>query len=150
MVSTIPYAVHDFGAADGARLQEWCLPLPTPLTSSLRRGRRSESDTGNRFVSSRMRPVCELVKPNDRLVRVSSTPCSAYTSRLSTWSSSRGLEGYLISRGASRLDAFSGYPFRTWLPSRAAGATTGAPEVRPSRSSRTRDRSSQVSYAHMR
>ena len=26
-------------------------------------------------------------------------------------------EGYLILRGASRLDAFSVYPFRTWLPS---------------------------------
>ena len=25
--------------------------------------------------------------------------------------------GYLILRGASRLDAFSVYPFRTWLPS---------------------------------
>ena len=55
----------------------------------------------------------ELVKPNDRLVQVSSTPRSAYTSCLSTWSSSRGLQGYLISGGASRLDAFSGYPFRT-------------------------------------
>ena len=52
--------------------------------------------------------------------------------------------------GASRLDAFSGYPFRTWLPSYAAGATTGALEVRPSRSSRTRDKSPQVSYAHTR
>ena len=26
-------------------------------------------------------------------------------------------KGYLILRGASRLDAFSSYPFRTWLPS---------------------------------
>ena len=42
-----------------------------------------------------------------------------YTSRLSTSSSRRGLSllgGYLILRGASRLDAFSVYPFRTWLP----------------------------------
>jgi hypothetical protein len=54
-----------------------------------------------------------LVKPNDRLVQVSSTPRSAYTSCLSTWSSTRGLQGYLILGGASRLDAFSGYPFRT-------------------------------------
>src|SRR5436305_8658262 len=91
-----------------------------------------------------------LVKPDDRLVQVSSTPRSAYTSCLSTWSSSRGLRGDLISGGASRLDAFSGYPFRTWLPSYAAGATTGALEVRPSRSSRTRDKSPQVSYAHTR
>jgi hypothetical protein len=56
----------------------------------------------------------------------------------------------LVSRSVSRLDAFSGYPFRTWPPGRAAGATTGSPEVRPSRSSRTRDGSSQVSYTHSR
>ena len=54
----------------------------------------------------------------------------------------------LISRRASHLDAFSAYPFRTWLTSRAAGATTGTPEVRPPRSSRTRGSSPQVSYAH--
>jgi len=48
-------------------------------------------------------------------------------------------------RGASRLDAFSGYPVRTWPPGGAAGATTGPPEVRPSRSSRTRDSASQGS-----
>ncbi len=56
----------------------------------------------------------------------------------------------LVSRSVSRLDAFSGYPFRTWPPGRAAGATTGSPEVRPSRSSRTRDGSSQASYTHSR
>ena len=33
-------------------------------------------------------------------------------------------------------------------PGRAAGATTGTPEVRPSRSSRTRDSSPQISCAH--
>ena len=70
----------------------------------------------NRVRSDKIRQPKEseqLVKPNDRLVQVSSTPRSAYTSCLSTWSSSRGLQGYLISGGASRLDAFSGYPFRT-------------------------------------
>ncbi len=56
----------------------------------------------------------------------------------------------LVSRLVSRLDAFSGYPFRTWPPGRATGVTTGSPEVRPSRSSRTRERSSQVSYTHSR
>ena len=54
----------------------------------------------------------------------------------------------LISRPASHLDAFSAYPSRTWPTSRAAGATTGTPEVRPPRSSRTRGSSSQISYAH--
>jgi hypothetical protein len=61
-----------------------------------------------------------------------------------------GQRGYLISREASRLYAFSAYPFRTWLPSGAPGGTTGTPEVRPSRSSRTKDGSSQVSCAHTR
>ena len=56
----------------------------------------------------------------------------------------------LILRQASRLDAFSGYPFRTRLPCYAVGTTTGPPEVRPSRSSRTRDRPSQTSCAHSR
>ena len=55
--------------------------------------------------------------------------------------------GYLIFRGASRLDAFSVYPCPTWLPGRAIGMTTGAPAVRPFRSSRTRNSSSQISSA---
>ena len=58
--------------------------------------------------------------------------------------------GSLILRVASRLDAFSVYPCRTWLPSCATGVTTGAPEVRPSRSSRTKDSSLQISYARNR
>ena len=62
----------------------------------------------------------------------------------------KGSHGYLILRGASRLDAFSVYPFRTWLPGYAIDMTTGAPAVRPSRSSRTKDSSSQISYARAR
>ncbi len=61
-----------------------------------------------------------------------------------------GPHGDLVLRKVSRLDAFSGYPVRTWLPGRAAGATTGAPEVRPPRSSRTRGSASQVSHTHGR
>ena len=56
-------------------------------------------------------------------------------------------EGYLILRGASRLDAFSVYPFLTWLLCHAPGGTTDTPVVRPSRSSRTKDSSSQISSA---
>ena len=56
--------------------------------------------------------------------------------------------GYLILGGASRLDAFSVYPFRTWLPGHELGCSTGTPAVRPSRSSRTKDSSLQISYAH--
>jgi len=59
-----------------------------------------------------------VVKPHDRLVRVSYTCCHASTSRLSTRWSTWGLKepygsGDLILEWASRLDAFSGYPFRT-------------------------------------
>ena len=56
--------------------------------------------------------------------------------------------GVLILRGASRLDAFSVYPVQTWLPGREFSNSTGTPAVRPSRSSRTKDSSSQISYAH--
>ena len=87
----------------------------------------------------------------DRLVTVSSMHYCTSTSALSTLSSSRGLtgllQGYLILRGASRLDAFSVYPFQTWLPCYAIGMTTGEPAVRPARSSRTKASSFQISYA---
>ena len=87
-----------------------------------------------------------------RLVTVSSMCYHTSTSALSTSSSSRGFTslrmGYLILRGASRLDAFSVYPFRAWLPGYRLGSLTGAPAARPSRSSRTKDSSSQISYAH--
>ncbi len=46
--------------------------------------------------------------------------------------------GVLILRWASHLDAFSGYPLRTWLPCVYRWQITGTPEVRPSRSSRTK------------
>ena len=55
--------------------------------------------------------------------------------------------GYLISGWASRLDAFSVYPFRTWLPGCAIGMAAGAPAVRPARSSRTKASSPQISCA---
>ena len=58
--------------------------------------------------------------------------------------------GHVISRGASRLDAFSAYPVPTWLPSAAPGGTTGTPAVGSSRSSRTKDDSSHISYARGR
>ena len=47
--------------------------------------------------------------------------------------------GGIILKRASRLDAFSGYPVRRSPTSRALGRTTGTRELRPSRSSRTRD-----------
>ena len=56
--------------------------------------------------------------------------------------------GGLILKAASCLDAFSTYPFQTWLPGSALGRTTGTPEVCPPRSSRTRGSSPQASCAH--
>ena len=66
-----------------------------------------------------------MVKPNGLLVPVSSTHCCAYTSGLSTSSSSTALQKVLkpwedlILRKVSRLYAFSAYPDRTSLPSGA-------------------------------
>ena len=56
--------------------------------------------------------------------------------------------GYLILKRVSRLDAFSVYLNRTPLLCYATGVTTDAQLVRSSRSSRTKDKPSQVSYAH--
>ena len=56
--------------------------------------------------------------------------------------------GNLILWSASRLDAFSVYQIQTWLLCYAIGMTTDAPVVRPSRSSRTKDSSTQISCAH--
>ena len=96
----------------------------------------------------------ENAKPADLFVLVSSTHhCASTPSRLP-----RSLQGVLcvlrlgnlILGGASRLDAFSGYPVRTWLPSCATGVTTGTLEVRPTRSSRTKVSFPQISYAYGR
>ena len=48
--------------------------------------------------------------------------------------------GNLVLKRASRLDAFSAYPFPTWLPDDAPSGTAGTPEVGPPQSSRTRGR----------
>jgi hypothetical protein len=97
-----------------------------------------------------LRGVNSMDKPNGRLVLVSYTHHCASTSSLSTRWSFWALQGDLILERASRLYAFSGYHNRTSLPSRALGRTTGTQEVRPSRSSRTKDSPPQISYAHSR
>ena len=53
------------------------------------------------------------IKPIERLGPVSFMRCRTSTPGLSTWWSSTALKGNLVLRGASRLDAFSGYPFHT-------------------------------------
>ena len=79
--------------------------------------------------------------------------CPPSTCRRSTRSSPGRLPGLappggLVSGRESRLDAFSGSPVRTWLPSGAGRPTTGSPAVRPSRSSRTRDGPPHTPCAH--
>src|SRR6059058_2384062 len=97
-----------------------------------------------------------MVKPNGRLVQVSfvchHTSTSCLSTRQSTWALLRPTTvlGDLILESASRLYAFSGYHNRTSLPSGATGVTARSQEVRPSRSSRTKDRPPQISSAHNR
>ena len=93
-----------------------------------------------------------MVKPNELLVTVSSTHYCAYTSVLSTGRLPRLFItlGDLILGKVSRLYAFSTYPDRTSLPSYATGVTTGTQEVRSPRSSRTKGKPPQISYAHHR
>jgi hypothetical protein len=127
----------------------------TDWARSCRSFRSDDQLLGLLNVSLILRRVNSMDKPNGRLVLVSYTHYCASTSSLSTrWSSWTLLDpfglGDLILGRASRLYAFSGYHNRTSLPSRALGRTTGTQEVRPSRSSRTKDSPPQISYAHSR
>ena len=85
-----------------------------------------------------------------QLVPLGSTHRCASTCGLSTWSSATALRGCLISGRVSRLDAFSAYLLRTQLPGGASGDATGAPLVRPARSSRTKASPPQASDARNR
>ncbi len=100
---------------------------------------------------TRIEPVVQAL---GLLVSLSSIHYCTYTCDLSTRSLRVTLPtsvvGYLILRWASRLDAFSVYPIRTRLLSYALGSTTDAPVVRPTRSSRTKVSSFQISCAHDR
>ena len=144
-----------FGMGTGGSLSLWSPRTGFDLNID---GLRSESSATSlqrsRWERLVMCAVNFMVKPNGQLVTVSSTGHPAYTSVLSNWSSSSALLtfrlGDLILGKVSRLYAFSVYPDRTSLPSDAAGATTGSQEVRSSRSSRTKDKPPQISYAHHR
>jgi hypothetical protein len=57
--------------------------------------------------------LMRAIKSIELLVPVSYMHCCTSTPGLSTWWSSTTLEGELVLRWVSRLDAFSGYPFRT-------------------------------------
>src|ERR1041385_306243 len=64
-----------------------CFP-PATVTGKLEVKRTGTTELGSRRWDPPGAERKSLVKPDDRLVQVSSTPCSAYTSCLSTWSSS--------------------------------------------------------------
>ena len=105
----------------------WRCQVPHPGAESALRPRRGRPHLGNRIVDAKRKGRRGLprgylknveAKPLGLLVPVSCTRCRASTSGLSTQSSSWGPylvnpERDLILRRASRLDAFSGYPFRT-------------------------------------
>ena len=57
--------------------------------------------------------LMRAIKSIELLVPVSCMHCCTCTPGLSTWWSSTTLEGELVLRWVSRLDAFSGYPVRT-------------------------------------
>ena len=122
----------------------------TKLIGRTRLVRRTSANNCRRSRGALLRGVNSMDKPNGRLVLVSFTHYCAFTPSLSTRWSFWALQGDLILERASRLYAFSGYHNRTSLPSRALGRTTGTQEVRPSRSSRTKDSPPQISYAHSR
>ena len=96
----------------------------------------------------------EVVKPHGRLgplrlERIAPRPRAAYR-RGGLPRPFRRLKasGEFILGRASHLDAFSGYHSRPSLPGGALGRTTGTRAGRPTRSSRTRVRSPQLSNAH--
>ena len=60
-----------------------------------------------------LRMARKEIKPFERLVPVSFRRCRPSTPGLSTWWSTTALQGMLVLRRVSRLDAFSGYPGRT-------------------------------------
>ena len=96
--------------------------------------------------------ACLFGQALDLLVSVRLTCHHAYTPDLSTLSSLRGLT--CLRNGKSHLEV--GFTLRCLqrlsVPNLATRPciwyATGTPEVRPSRSSRTKDSSSQISYAH--
>src|ERR1044071_4054807 len=110
--------------------------------------------TGQQKENTSVFTINFMVKPSEQLVTVSSTCCHASTSVLSNRLSTCALVtfrlGDLILGKVSRLYAFSVYPDRTSLPSGAPGGTTGSQEVRSPRSSRTKGKPPQISYAHSR
>jgi len=115
------------------------------MTAQAVKGRRAHPQNSiAASTCSKSRPRAISTGPLNALLRLHVPPIDVVV-----YHGPYSLEGMggLISRWASRLDAFSGYPIQAWLISNALGRTTDTPEARSSRSSRTRDESSQTSNA---
>jgi hypothetical protein len=108
-------------------------------------------------VAARMQRIMETMiiksKPFGQLVLLS---CGITTSIPEAYQRSHLLRSLgLFQRDASSWsrfrasDAFSAYPFRTWLLCYAIGMTTDAPSVRSFRSSRTKNETPQASNARI-
>jgi hypothetical protein len=100
--------------------RHFCFVCPRIFDPAVRRGaappRVNFWFEGTLVSSMGWRParlVMRAIKPIEQLVLVSFMHCCTSTPSLSTWSSSTALKGILVLRWVSRLDAFSGYPFRT-------------------------------------
>ena len=108
-------------AKDGVLKQNWRFGearIQKPETRSSERAFARTLFLASDFwflISARLRArslATRTIKSNERLVPVSCARCRASTSGLSTWWSSTALQGEIVLRLVSRLDAFSGYPFR--------------------------------------
>jgi hypothetical protein len=108
-------------------------------------------------LTARMQRIMETMiiksKPFGQLVLLS---CGITTSIPEAYQRSHLLRSLgLFQRDASSWsrfrasDAFSAYPFRTWLLCYAIGMTTDAPSVRSFRSSRTKNETPQASNARI-
>jgi hypothetical protein len=97
------------------------------------RYRDEQSVPNSMYRKNRPRPLVRL--RSSRLPAVHVPPINPVISRGSYFL--KGMRRLILGQ-ASHLDAVSGYPCRTWLPSDAGCPTTGTPAVRPARSSRTR------------
>ena len=148
--SIIVAAGLNFSVRNGKR----CAPAPLPplvrLSVPASRPSTGWAKTGTRTTCPTRCAPAHPTEALGPLVPLGSTSRNAHTCGLSTSSSPTALQGGLISGRVSRLDAFSAYPVRTRLPGRAPGGATGSPLVRPSRSSRTKDRAPQASDARNR
>src|SRR5712691_494541 len=99
------------------------------MTAEIVEGTRARAHVQSSIAThrcSKSRPRAISTGPLNALLRLHVPPIDVVVSH-----GPYSLEGMgsLISRWASRLDAFSGYPIQTWLISSAVGTTTDTPEV---------------------